>query len=274
MISLSERQKKYEAVYDSEITRRIPIIIRCDGVSFTRLTKRIEKPYSQVFSNIMAQTMLSVAKVMDGCVFAYQQSDEITFILRNDRELETQPWYDNRIQKIASVSAALVTKEFDKALALSKSKLDLAGDAMFDARVFAVPSLHEAINNLIFRQKDCLRNAISSATKVELRKTNDIKTTVTILNGKNKAQQLEILTSAGIDFFSHYPLSFQKGIAAAKAPKILNTEHGQITRHKWTLDNDPPEFQYNKEYVRGILNLGRDVFRAKRDMGDSWVAKI
>jgi len=278
MLSLSERQKSYEAAYDYQIIRRLPIIIRVNGRGFSRLTRKIQKPYSKQFSAIMAGTMLAMAKIIDGCIFAYQQSDEISFVIRNDQTNETEPWFSNRVQKTISISASLATIEFNKILLSQVEKPKLIGDALFDARMFGVPTLSEAINNLVFRQQDCLRNAVSMAALVELTKNVGEKEAYSLLDEKSRIQRIALLeTKCGIDFFSHYPISFQRGIAAYKAPKVFNTQRGQITRQKWTLDNDLPEFTYNRDFISGILNSGKDIFRANRDLSHedkSWVERI
>ena len=53
--------------------------------------------------DIMATTLIETVKQIDGAVFGYQQSDEITFVLRNDWTNDTDPWFSNRVQKIISM---------------------------------------------------------------------------------------------------------------------------------------------------------------------------
>lgn len=274
MLSLSERQKNYEFAYDYQIIKRLPIIIRVDGHSFSKLTRKVQKPYSQKFSAIMAGTMLSMAKSIDGCIFSYQQSDEISFIVRNDQTHETESWFANRIQKITSITAALATIEFNKILNSLEDKPSLIGDAIFDARVFGVPTISEAINNLVFRQQDCIRNAVTSSALVELSKVLGRKESFKALHEKSRLQRIALLDEkCNIDFHSFYPSSFRMGIAAYKVPKILDTEQGQVTRQKWTLDYNLPEFSNNRDFIMNILNSGKDIFRADRDL-DTWAEKI
>jgi len=103
----------------------------------------------------MTRASLKTAQSIEGCVFAFTQSDEITYVLRNDQSLSSEPWFDNRIQKIASVIASMTSVNFMS---------EMCGPCVyFDARVFAVPNIQEAINNIIWRQQDCVKNSISSA---------------------------------------------------------------------------------------------------------------
>jgi tRNA(His) 5'-end guanylyltransferase len=200
---------------------------------------------------------------MDGAVFGYQQSDEITIILRNDQSLESVPWFNNRIQKIVSVSSALVTLHFNKYISSLDPQPNLVGQAIFDARLFSVPSINEAINNLIWRQQDCIRNAISSAAYAELGKKYGKKTAQKMLMGKKAHDKLILLKSeCDIDFDRFYPTFYRRGIAAYRTPVITKTKDGEATRNKWILDRQIPLFIDNKNFITNILNSGHDIFRA------------
>lgn len=264
--SIGSRHKEYEKDYDVKIIRRIPIVIRVDGRSFSRITRRLPRPYSQILMDNMANTMLMVSKKIDGTVFAYQQSDEITFVLRNDQTLDTEPFFGNRIQKIASIAASLTTLEFNKQLALNPC--ELTGDAIFDARVTGMPSISEAINNLIWRQQDCTRNAITNAALAELGRKVGRKTAARLLHGKGAKERKEILLEeCGINFDKDYPLSFINGIGAYRAPTIIETRNNErITRHKWILDYNLQNFVEDREFVADIISSGKDIFRAERDL--------
>lgn len=267
--SLDDRQKEYENAYDIKIINRIPIIIRIDGKNFHHVTRRLEKPYCPSMLNLMATTMLGVVREIDGAVFGYQQSDEITIVVRNDQSLETQPWYGNRVQKIVSISAALATFEFSAAyLNLDHDERpNLAGKIIFDARVFAVPTVGEVVNNLIFRQQDCIRNALNNATSAELTKLHGKKAADKILHEKSSLEREELLHSeCGIVFSTHYPAAYRHGIAAYKAPRIIDTEVGQITRNRWILDRNLPKFSEDRNFALDIINFGHDIFRANRDL--------
>ncbi len=265
--TLANRQKSYEEAYDHKIIRRLPVIVRVDGKNFSRLTRRLLRPYCPKLMSLMAHTMLSVVKDVEGCIFAYQQSDEITFVLRNDNTLDTEPWYGNRIQKIASISAALTTYHFNEGLRDMDDPPGLAGPAIFDARVFAVPSLNEVVNNLIFRQQDCIRNAVTTAAQAELGNRFGRKTAASLLEERTTKDRIELLREkCDIDFNEYYPERFRFGIGAYRVPKIIQTESGQITRQRWAIDASLPEFVDNRDFVMTILNSGSDIFRAGRDL--------
>ena len=51
---------------------------------------------------------------IQGCVLGYTQSDEITLVLVDSRKHNSSAWFDNEVQKVCSVSAALATYAFNK----------------------------------------------------------------------------------------------------------------------------------------------------------------
>ena len=262
---LSERQKAYEDVYDHRIIKRLPLIIRLDGRGFSRLTKRLPRPYCSKMLDLMANTMLNTAMEVEGAIFAYQQSDEITIVLRNDKSYDSEPWFQNRIQKIVSITASLATMFFIKNFSSMDNPPDINNNAIFDCRVFAVPSLQEAANNLIFRQQDCIRNAITSAAQAELGKQFGKKTALKLLHNKNSKDRLDLLlTKCSIDFDKHYPSAFRMGVGAYKIPTLIKDSENM--RSKWTLDKNVPSFITDKNFILNILHSGVDVFRAERDL--------
>jgi tRNA(His) 5'-end guanylyltransferase len=259
-ISLTDRHKEYENSYDFKITKKLPVIIRVDGKSFSRFTKNLEKPFCTELAEVMSSTMLQTATEMQGCVFGYHQSDEITFVLRNDQSLDSEPWFDNRIQKMSSIASSLVTLNFNRNL--SKYNLNVVGDGLFDARVFPVPSIAEAVNNLIGRQKDGIRNAISQAARHELHTVLGRKTSLKLTEGKTTAQRKDLLFEhCGIDYDDYYSSSFRHGIATYKVPSIISTAKGDVQRNKWVLNYNIPNFMEDKDFLYNILVNGKDVFR-------------
>lgn len=270
MASLGSRQKEYELAYDYRITRRLPIIIRIDGRGFSQLTRRLKKPYCPIMLTLMSNTMLEIAKQIDGVVFAFQQSDEITLVLRNDQTNETEPWFGNRVQKIISVTSSIATYEFNKKLEVLTDKPELIGKAFFDARVFAVPNTFEAINNLIWRQQDCIKNAVTNAAQSELGIKFGKKTAQKILHKKHEAARRDLLLNeCNIDFDYYYPAAYRYGVGAYKTPKVVESDYGSVTRNKWFLDYELPVFSESKEFLLTIIESGRDIFRAGRDIEES-----
>lgn len=255
--TLGDRMKVYEGAYDQRIIGRLPVIIRCDGKGFSKYTKTIgaEKPFDEIFSSVMAEATRSAASNIEGCLFGYTQSDEITFVLRNDQSLESTPWFANRVQKMCSVVASMVTAAFNLESVRFNS---LPPMAYFDARVFAVPNIQEAINCLIWRQNDAVKNSISAACHYEVAKKIGKKTAGKLIHGLNGNQQQELLFQQTGKNWNNYPTKFKRGIGTRRIVRELLIDGNTCTRSSWEVDLDLPTFTKNTEYLDKILSVDRD----------------
>ena len=180
MDCLGDRMKDYESRNQYFLQRRTPVCIRVDMRAGHTFTRGFKRPFDEVFGNAMVRTMEYCAKNIGNCVFAYCQSDEITFILVDYEKLETDAWFSYRTDKLCSISASMATMAFNKYFyenayqvrpddvrlpdheeAIYKSILYKAAEkgAMFDARVFNIPK-EEACNLVYWRQLDATRNSI------------------------------------------------------------------------------------------------------------------
>ena len=147
--------KGYEEACATHLPRRMPVIMRLDGKAFHSLTQDCARPFDRLFSDVMGTTALELCKEVQGTVLAYYQSDEISLLIHNYKTLTTQPWFDNNVQKMVSVSAAAASVEFTK----------LWGPpALFDSRIFVLPEA-EVCNYFIWRQQDAVRNSIIMLTR-------------------------------------------------------------------------------------------------------------
>ena len=181
--NLGMRMKTYyEQVPKYRLMRRTPVAIRIDGKAFHTFTKGFQKPFDEVLGNAMVRTMEYLCKNIQGCVFGYTQSDEITLLLIDYQTFETDAWFDYEVQKMCSISASMATmtfnkyfysevlKWYDKAIAdnlyrdkeitqLKVYQNAAEKGAMFDARCFNIPK-EEACNLVYWRQLDATRNSI------------------------------------------------------------------------------------------------------------------
>lgn len=114
--SLGDRMKCYENVTRHYLTRRMPVVIRLDGVAFHTFTKGFQKPFDELLWCTMIETMQRLCKDVQNCVIGYTQSDEITLVLVDYYDLNTDVWFGNNIQKICSVIAARASVYFNEAL--------------------------------------------------------------------------------------------------------------------------------------------------------------
>ena len=187
--NLGTRMKTYyEQVPKYRLMRRTPVAIRIDGKAFHTFTKGFQKPFDKVLGNAMVRTMQYLCQNIQGCVFGYTQSDEITLLLIDYQTFETDAWFDYEVQKMCSISASMATMAFNRYFAgeveqwhfdhiglpgafeldavdpddekLNSAYLKaLASGAMFDARCFNIPK-EEACNLVYWRQLDATRNSI------------------------------------------------------------------------------------------------------------------
>jgi len=246
IVSLGDRMKRYEAASEQRLVRRLPVAIRIDGKRFSQLVKklRVTRPYDASFMRAMTAAALGVVKEMTGCVFGYVQSDEISLILRNDQGRESEPFLDNRVQKICSIAASAATGWFNRRYQA------LAAPAMFDARVFVLPSLEEAKNYLIWRQQDCTRNSILNAAYWEIAargKAEDgsplgKKTARKMIHGLKTDELQELLfQQTGLNW-NDYDSRFKRGTGLWRKEKKVETPAGSAIRRPWT-STEVPIFQ-------------------------------
>lgn len=115
--SLGDRMKGYENIARNYLTRRVPTIIRVDGKAFHTFTRGMEKPFDRILMTTMQNTMKYLCENIQGCVFGYTQSDEITLVLTDYATITTDAWFGYNIQKMCSVSASMATLAFSNAYA-------------------------------------------------------------------------------------------------------------------------------------------------------------
>lgn len=258
--TLQQRMISYEESTSPRIISRIPVIIKIDGRSFSRATKRIQKPFCHRTMAILNGTMLSLVKKIDGAVFGYQYSDKIVLVLRNDRGEEEDPWFGNDVQAMCSAAASMATYEFMTQLWEIDEPPELEGDISFKTNVFGIPNIIEVINYIIYRQYCCMQYAIDETVYSVIGRGST-------LDGVDIEDRKKILDDAGVSL-EEFPASFRHGSAVYLTPKLVHTAHGEVTHHKWLVDFEIPLFveKKDREMLRTILTTGSDIFRPERDL--------
>jgi tRNA(His) 5'-end guanylyltransferase len=154
--SIGDRMKRYEKVSSGKLTCRTPVIIRVDGRSFHNFPRKLEKPFDPIFIEVMQEVAKDLVELDGTCVAAYVQSDEISILLKDWSSLESQPFFQNKIQKLCSIFASKATSSFIKNWMLLNDDLI---DVQFDARCFNIPR-EDLVNYFIWRQQDWTRNSV------------------------------------------------------------------------------------------------------------------
>ena len=111
--SLGDRMKSYEYITRNYLPRRLPVIIRIDGKAFHSFTRGFKRPFDPILMHAMQNTALALCKNIEGCKLAYVQSDEISLLLTDYDNLNTNPWFEKNLQKIVSISASMATLYFN-----------------------------------------------------------------------------------------------------------------------------------------------------------------
>jgi tRNA(His) guanylyltransferase len=158
--SLGERMKFYEAQATAQYLQPfVPWIIRLDGRAFHTFTRGFNKPFDTDLIRIMQQTTEHLVKATNACI-GYTQSDEITLVLYTDAP-GTQLFFDGRRDKINSILAAICSVYFSNRMEDVVNKINSEHEPpVFDCRCFTVPNKAEALNCLIWREQDAVRNSV------------------------------------------------------------------------------------------------------------------
>lgn len=275
---LGKRMKEfYEQVPKTRLVRRMPVAIRIDGKAFHTFTRGFKRPFDQLLIETMQQTTKYLCENIQGCVLGYTQSDEITLILVDYKNLNSSAWFDYEVQKMCSISASMATMAFNRIFRdkVEKMREDLyeawnvpdekfkllesydkaiERGAMFDARVFNIPK--EEVTNLIYwRQLDATRNSIQMVGQANFSHNE--------LHGKscNEIQDM-LMTQKGINW-NDYMCYQKRGTCVikdnttcvfVKADEEGNHVSGSTQRPHWVIDECIPLFRgYDREYIDKLI---------------------
>ena len=248
-MNLGERMKEYEYVTRTHLVRRTPVIIRVDGKAFHTFTKGMQKPFDMVLIKTMQDTMQYLCENIQNCVLGSTQSDEITLVLVDYKSQDTSAWFDDNIQKMCSISAAMATLAFNKFFIRNVEAGRPMGDkwnkALFDSRVFNLPK-EEVCNCLIWRQQDATRNSIQSLGQAHFSHSE--------LKGKscNEVQDM-LMLQKGINW-NDLPVQLKRGSCCVKETRIINKgTPREGVRNQWVVDASIPVFTQDRGYIESRI---------------------
>lgn len=212
----------YEHPYRIKMPERIPVIVRIDGKAFHTWTKDMERPFDAQMLAWMIKTATYVLEETHTAQVAYIQSDEISILLHGYKKLDTCSYFNNEIQKIASVMAGLA----------SAKMTELSGRlAVFDARCFVIPE-DEVNNYFVWRQQDATRNSIQMVARSYYSHKE--------VHKKNTKELQEMLYQKGKNW-NDLPTMLKRGSCVIR-------DNGE-----WKYDNEIPVFTQNKNYIEDLL---------------------
>jgi tRNA(His) guanylyltransferase len=235
--SLGDRMKTYEGVSNFKLPRRMPLIIRLDGKAFHTFTRKFDRPFDTQLADVMAEVTKYLVENIQGAKVAYTQSDEISILLTDYDSLETDSWFDKKIQKICSVSASMATMRFMQLLNHGKidpKKLTMAY-VMFDSRVFVLPK-EEVVNYFIWRQQDASRNSVQMLAQSKFSHKE--------LQGKNNNKVQDMLMEKFNINWNDVETRFKRGSCSYKAAAdgVQN-------------DFEIPIFTQDREYLNKFIEV-------------------
>lgn len=257
----AERFDKYRSLSSIELMPRLPIVIQANGRGFKKLCRNLRKPYEPFLLEALVNTMLATVFEMTGVVYAYQHSDRICFLLRDEFPLGNVGWYNNKIQEMVSVVSGLVALHFNKNLV--KLNLELEGDAIFKVEAFSVPSINEAINYLIWQQILCFSEAADKAANHFLLKKYNKQLVQEMLHQMPAIDKIALLREElGIEFEEEFPCAFRQGVGLCKVPTItMGLNKQTLVKNKWKISWDLLPFRQNRDSILNILTHGHDLLR-------------
>ena len=288
----------YENIPKTRLMRRVPVAIRLDGKAFHTFTRGFQKPFDFVLMDTMQRTMKYLCENIQGCVFGYTQSDEITLILVDYQKFTSSAWFDYEVQKICSISASMATMAFNRFFAQEVDKwgVEIFGlewyeggtndpevanspewklaeiyskaidkGAMFDARCFNIPK--EEVTNLIYwRQLDATRNSIQMVGQAHF-SHNELQDKTC-----NMIQDM-LMTKYGINW-NYFTTPCKRGTACIRAGKKVTENikrepqpfgEDRVTttiieeRPIWVIDkNMPILIGEDRKYVDDLIYIGEE----------------
>lgn len=288
---LAERMKGYETRNRYYLQRRMPVILRLDMRAGHSFTKGFERPFDEIFVKSMQETAKYLCENIQNCKLSYQQSDEITLLLVDYDKLNTDCFFDYRVDKLCSIAASMATIAFNRAFAnnveaeshvftnewlddenfnpnyknkelrslwlVHKKAVDKG--AMFDARCFNIPK--EEVTNLVYwRQLDATRNSIQmvgqanfSHKELQNKSCNDI--------------QDMLMTQKGINW-NDLPTYQKRGSCCVRNKIVIQSDGVMATaqlrdtsksENEWIIDTDIPIFKgEGREYIDRLVFVGED----------------
>lgn len=267
-LDMGVRQKQYERVSKTYLTKKVPVVVRVDGVGFHTFTKGMRRPFDdEILLEAMRQTMYEMCKWLPGCVFGYTQSDEITFVLTDYKTLDTGAFYDYVVQKLCSVIAGKVSVVFNKCF---KERVDIVFNgvdteeanlyrrkvdtAFFDCRVFNVPK-EDVQNNIYWRQFDATKNSISSVAQFYFSDKQ-------LYKKSTNEQQDMLMTEKGINW-NDFPTRLKRGTTCVRVRYEKEVEtmvqkdgsdekvpvKSKKVNYIWTIDRECPIFTKDWNYI-------------------------
>lgn len=283
---LAKRMKDYERRNRYYLQRRMPVILRLDMRSGHSFTRGFQRPFDEIFIKAMQETAKYLCENMQNVKCSYQQSDEITLVLVDYEKLNSDCFFEYRVDKLCSIAASMATMAFNKFFANNFYNLEqdyaiehetngwygkgtpeyeicetyskaVDKGAMFDCRCFNIPK-EEVTNCIYWRQLDATRNSIQMVGQAYFsHKELQHKTC-------NQIQDM-LMTQKGINW-NDLKTSYKRGSCCVRNRRVISvsadgTETCELRNPKksereWIIDTEIPIFKGDgRKYIDELVYI-------------------
>lgn len=226
--ALGDRMKRYyEDSLRVTLPRRAYVVLRIDGRAFHTFTRKLARPYDQPLADSLDEAARALCAEIEGCRFAYGQSDEYSFLLTDFDSEHAKMWFDGNVQKMVSVSASIFTAAFARAYPATPGRL-----AVFDSRVLLIPQRAEVEKYFVWRQLDASANSLNVLASAHYSHAE--------LAGKSETEKHDLLHAKG--------LNWAKCAADFKRGRVVRREG-----RDWIVDREIPIFTRDQQYLRTLI---------------------
>lgn len=240
--NLKEKCEYYRSLTDYKLMPNSYVLVMVDGHCFSKMIKnKFDKPFDDLFINMMNETAKYLCEQVQGVKFAYTQSDEISLLITDFDTPQTDSYFSFRLCKMQSLIAAMATAKFNQMYAkmaydyrgygLKKFDMKEYPTCTFDCKVWTVPNANDAYAWFLYRQNDCIKNSKSQTAQTYIPHKG--------LVGLNADEMIaKCKEVAGVDWYK-YPNDRRFGRIIKKVETDMekdlpNGQHITFTRNVWT----------------------------------------
>ncbi len=183
---LGTKQKAIESKFKHYLIDDMYTVVRLDGRAFHTFTRGLKKPFDDSLIECMENTTKALIKQFHASL-GYTQSDEITLVFSNKKELPFGGVYS----KILSTTASYASSFFIKQVSLHlPQKVDMV--PTFDSRVVQYAHIDGVLENLLWRETDATRNSLSMLAQANFSQKQ--------LHGKGRKAIHDMLHGIGVNW--------------------------------------------------------------------------
>lgn len=251
--TLADRMLYFRGLTDYRLMPKSYVMVMCDGRSFSHLVKnKFKKPFDDDFIRMMNETAKYLCENVSGCKLAYVQSDEISLVLTDFDDINTESFFGFRINKMLSIIASLATAKFNQLMmdykigqivgcpASAGDTVQMCRNAVndgalyqFDCKVWNVPRYDDVFGWFLYRQIDCVRNSKQQAAQTWLSHSQ--------LKNLNTDEQIKRLKEKhNIDWMDFDDGKKYGRFVYREEIEMVSPDGTPYIRHKWVIHNAFP----------------------------------